>query len=227
MSVIQSFGAGVNSVALSLILPDSVERVFADTGAEQPETYEYLKQHNFHLTVLDSPVEGCNNIIDWCHKLGHGPFRMRRSCTDKFKRRRIEKYIKRPAIIYIGFSAEEAHRAKTTDGEAFKRQGIEYRYPLIEQGITREGCKKLIRDAGLPVPPKSGCYICPFQPKGSWWRLARQHPDLFWKAVEIDELSKKIGLWRDPGDLRHLWPPQMVFEEDEGWECGIGCLLRL
>ena len=221
MSQIQSFGAGVNSAGLDLILPDSVERVFADPGAEQPETYDYIKKYYPSLTVLNDPVEGCKDIIEWCHKLGHGPFRMQRSCTDKFKKRRIERYVKKPVVIYLGIASDEAHRATITH-----KAGIEYRYPLVEQGITREGCKKLIRDAGLPIPPKSGCYICPFQPKASWWRLGRMHADLFWKAVEIDELSKKIGLWRDPGDLRHLWPPQMVFEEDEGWECGLGCLLR-
>lgn len=191
--------------------------VFANTGAEYPETYQYIDYYlgtGRKVTVLKPVVDGCTNIVDWCYKLGHGPFRMYRSCTDKFKIRPMEKHYEKPCTVYIGFAYDEKHRAKI-----YEKGKITYRYPLIEEKITRQRCIKIIKDSGLKVPPKSGCWLCPFQPKSSWWRLARNNPALFWRAVEIDELHESIGVFRKPGDLRKLWPPPTVFYEDEGWEC--------
>jgi hypothetical protein len=222
MKEYQSFGFGVNSVALGELL--NCEKVFVDTGAEYPETYEYIKYYletGREVTILTPQVEGCNNIVDWCHKIGHAPFRMYRSCTDKFKIRIMERYFEKPCIVNIGIAYDERHRVK-----GYKKRDIEYKYPLVERRITRQGCIELIKEADLRVPPKSGCWLCPFQPKPAWWRLGRNHPELFWKAVEIDELHESIGAWRKPGELRKLWPPQTVFYEDEGWECQM-CHLSL
>lgn len=212
MKEYQSFGAGVNSVALAEVLKHKPEKVFADTGCEYPETYTYLKTY-LPVTVLNAPVEKCNTIEEWCHKLGHGPFVRYRSCTDKWKIRRLEKYAEKPCTFNIGIAYDERHRARI-----FEKGKIKYRYPLVENGITRKDCKQIILDAGLRIPVKSGCWLCPFQPKASWWRLARNHPDLFWRAVAIDELSDKIDLHYK--GLRRLYPPPMVFSEpEEGWEC--------
>jgi len=57
-----SFGAGVNSVALLLLLQDQgreFESVFSDHRCEYPETYEYLdylKDLGFEITRLDPKV---------------------------------------------------------------------------------------------------------------------------------------------------------------------------
>lgn len=212
MKEYQSFGAGVNSVALAEVLHNNVEKVFADTGCEYPETYAYLKNYPHPITTLNAPVEGCSTIEEWCLKLGHAPFMRFRSCTDKFKHRRMERYMKKPYTVLIGIAYDEKHRARVT-----QKGEITYRYPLVEQGITRAKCKEIITEAGLAIPPKSGCWMCPFQPKSSWWRLARQHPDLFERACAIDELNPKVRL-REKG-LRNLLPAQNVFEEDDGWEC--------
>jgi hypothetical protein len=208
----QSFGAGVNSVALAEILRHKPEKVFADTGCEYPETYAYLKKYLYPITVLNEPVEGCATIEEWCLKLGHAPFRQFRSCADKFKHRRMERYYEKPCTVYIGIAYDERHRVRISEKGQFS-----YKYPLVEQGITRDKCKEIITEAGLEIPPKSGCWLCPFQSKASWWRLARHHPDLFERACRIDELNEKVRL-RERG-LRNLLPAQLVFEEEDGWEC--------
>ena len=189
MKEYQSFGAGVNSVALAEVLHHRVEKVMADPGCEYPETYDYLRKYPFPITYLRDPVEGCATIEEWCHKLGHAPFRQFRSCSDKWKYRRLEKYQQKPCIVYIGIAYDEKHRARFTE-----KNGILYQYPLVEQGITRDKCKEIILEAGLDIPPKSGCWFCPFQSKASWWRLARHHSDLFERACKIDELNEKIRL---------------------------------
>ena len=120
------------------------------------------------------------------------PSRRQRWCTDKFKVRVINQYIKKPCFSLIGFSVEEAHRAKIST-----ENGVENRFPLLELEINRDECKKNIKDYGLPVPIKSGCWFCPFQRIGQWKKLRREHPDLFCKAQQLEEneiqARKKIG----------------------------------
>ena len=196
------------------VINHRIEKVFSDPGCEQPETYAYLSNYPHQITILHPVIDDCKTIEEWCHFRGRAPFRKYRECTRLWKKTPIDNYIETPAIMYIGFTYDEAHRARLRDTKK-----LIHRYPLVEQGITRLQAKEIIKDAGLDMPPKSGCWLCPLQPKASWWRLGRTHPDLFWRAVAIDELADNIKL-RDRG-LRHLWPPQKTlldFEEDE-FEC--------
>ena len=58
--------------------------------------------------------------------------------------------------------------------------------------INRRGCKKIIKDFGLKVPVKSGCFFCPFTKMTNWKRLQLRHPDLFQKAIELEENGRKF-----------------------------------
>jgi len=58
--------------------------------------------------------------------------------------------------------------------------------PLIDLRLTRRMCHDIIADAGLPDPPKSSCYFCPFHSPKAWMTLRAEHPDLFAKAVELE-----------------------------------------
>lgn len=112
-----------------------------------------------------------------------------RTCTSDFKIQVIAKWQKQhgatkenPATAGIGISLDEWTRARSDSGIAW--QTLEY--PLLEMRLTRNDCVKIIKDAGLPVPPKSSCYFCPFHTKLEWERLRREQPELFEQAVEID-----------------------------------------
>ena len=50
----------------------------------------------------------------------------------------------------------------------------------------------LIESNGLKNPGKSGCWFCPFQRISQWQRLRRKHPDLFCKAIKMEE-SQNAG----------------------------------
>lgn len=55
-------------------------------------------------------------------------------------------------------------------------------------GITRADCIQIIARAGIPVPPRSACYFCPFHSGEEWRRLQRETPELFERACELEEL---------------------------------------
>jgi hypothetical protein len=93
----------------------------------------------------------------------------------------VEKYIETPCFMHLGIDAGEARRAKLST-----TKGVESRWLLIENDIDRAGCEKMILAAGLAVPPKSGCWFCPFQQRQQWKNLRRTHPDLFCQAQKLE-----------------------------------------
>lgn len=72
----------------------------------------------------------------------------------------------------------------------------DYWYPLVEWGIDRIECLRLIAMAGLPAPMKSACFFCPASKKSEIVWLRDTHPVLFERAVAIEERARngKHGL---------------------------------
>ena len=237
-----SFGGGVNSVAMMLMLldqGDEFEAIFVDHETDWPETYEYLdmfqswlsKQFYNRITVLKPNVgtiekKRFKSLYDYHYFKSLTPSIQFRACTDKFKIQPILKYVTKPCFMLIGIDAGEIKRAKISSNK-----GVENRYPLIEYEIDRQGCKDIITAHNLPIPMKSGCYICPFQKKSQWIELRKIHPDLFCKADQIEKRSnerrgtKKRYLSGSGKSLKTIVNENQMnlFEEDDypPCECGL------
>ena len=195
---ILSFGAGVNTVALMVMLLR--ERapldgaVFADTGGETPATYEslemargYLADHGIPLTVVAARPRA-TDLYETAWRRRVIPSVQWRWCTRDFKVKPIHRYYSElggRVHQYVGIAFDEVHRMKES-----REEHITNLYPLIDQRMTRQDCVDLIVAAGLPVPEKSGCYFCPFNSTDRWRYLLHQQPHLFDKAVELEENSK-------------------------------------
>ena len=233
-----SFGGGVNSVAMHLYLLehgkghgiDDFESIFVDHETDWPETYSYLAEfQDFLKRRGDRPVTVLKpdagtiekkrfaNLYDYFHfkqtfptrgqGAGHG-----RTCTHRFKITPIYKYVESPCFMLIGFDAGEAHRATINT-----HNGVENRYPLIEAGITRYGCKEIIDNWGLKQPMKSGCYICPFQTPHQYKELRTIHPDLFCKAEQLEKryMERRTNEGKQPLFLVGNGRLKSVVEEDQ------------
>lgn len=59
-------------------------------------------------------------------------------------------------------------------------------FPLLDLGFHRSDCRKTITDAGLPIPPKSSCFFCPFHDREAWRHQKRETPALFAKSAEVE-----------------------------------------
>jgi hypothetical protein len=72
--------------------------------------------------------------------------------------------------------------------------------PLLDLRLRRTDCIGIIRDAGLPVPPKSACWFCPLHSPEDWADMRRSDPDLFARACDLeDQLIQRRGqLDKDP-----------------------------
>lgn len=115
------------------------------------------------------------------------PSRMLRHCTDKWKIKPMNKYIQshypgEDLTVIIGFAYDEMHRANCS---IYKNQ--QAWYPLIEKKMTRRDCIQFIMEQGYPVPPKSGCFYCPFQRINQWKELRSNHPDLWARAIQLEK----------------------------------------
>lgn len=125
-----------------------------------------------------------------------------RSCTGDYKIAVIGKWLKahgatseHPARVGVGISLDEVHRANTRRSEAFE----EVVYPLLDLRLRRSDCIRIIRESGLPIPPKSACWFCPLHGPEDWADMRRDEPDLFERAADLEEMltARRARLGKD------------------------------
>lgn len=190
MKIYLSNGLGINSVATTLLLNDEgieFESVYVYMD-DLPETHDYLKMlqsNGFPVTVIMPKSGRFTNLYDECWEYRMFPG-FKRWCTVAYKIEALARYYQKPCFDMVGFATDEIKRAKY-----MSCSGIEKRYPLLEREISRKGCIEIIKSHGLPVPPKSGCFFCPQQSPAQWRKLRRDHPDLWCKALALENRVKE------------------------------------
>jgi hypothetical protein len=142
-----------------------------------------------------------------------------RTCTGDWKIKPIEAWIKKQgythAEIALGYSADEMRRTSEprtswhdeviyahpkNAQRASKPRKLGYmrkdEYPLVLARLWRDMLPSIIERAGLPVPPKSACWFCPFKSALSWRELRTGNPELFQKAIALENrMNEKRGLF--------------------------------
>lgn len=191
--------------------------VFANVGAdsELPATLRYIEEHagpfaarhDLELVELRrimkrGPDKGQERTL-WqqLHMPGSKsipiPVRMangapgNRGCTFTSKINVIGDWLttqgatpENPVTVGMGISLDEIGRANSHSPLPHQRVA----YPLLELGLRRTDCQRIILDAGLPLPPKSACFFCPFHKEQEWVVQKRKTPELFEKSCQLEEL---------------------------------------
>ena len=204
---------GKDSSALAIYLRDKVpemEYFFADTGAELPETLEFI---DLLEDYLGKPIVRLNaaKTFDYYLKLNGNflPTTKTRWCTSELKIRPFEEYVgDDEAITYVGIRADEPRR----QGYLSTKKNISARYPFIEDGLNKDDVFEILNKSGLGVPKyyewrsRSGCYFCFYQRKEEWIELAERYPELFEKAKTYEQFHKEAG-------RLHTWSQGEYLEE--------------
>ena len=191
---ILGISGGKDSAALAIHMRDrapQMEYFFCDTGAELPETYEYLTRLE---AVLGKPIERLNadRTFDHWFEVFRGalPSPQMRWCTKNMKIKPLEQWIGDDhAISYVAIRADERNRK----GYISTRSNIEAVFPFVDEGVYEEDVYKILEGAGVGIPDyydwrsRSGCYFCFYQRKIEWVRLGERHPELFERAVRIEQ----------------------------------------
>lgn len=184
---------GKDSSAMAIYMRDRVpemEYFFCDTGAELPETYEYLDKLEVSLGKPIARLNSTKGFEHWFEVYrGTLPSPQMRWCTKKMKLEPIEEWLgDDEAISYVAIRSDEAGRK----GYVSTKPNIKAVFPFVEEKVDHEGVLKILETAGIGLPKyyewrtRSGCYFCFYQRKSEWVGLADRHPDLFQKAVAIE-----------------------------------------
>lgn len=171
----------------------SAEAIFADTGWEHAALYEHIdrvearikKIHpafRLHRIRGQATIHGrtVDNLPDYIRAANYAPSPRIRYCTKYFKIWPIDRFLRdrSPCQLMIGLNAEEGDRVGNHGMEA----DVEYVYPLLENGITRESCKRTLEYADLlpnfpPYMARGGCIGCFFKSKHEFEALALLSPE--------------------------------------------------
>jgi hypothetical protein len=185
--------------------------VFADTQWEPKAVYEWLERlikevapFPVHIVTAGDIRKECDHGGPWARRDGR-PFvtmpvysvdglswakgQGRRQCSKEYKIEPLRRWIRervRSAEVWIGISTDESARMKPS------RVGyLTNRWPLIEQGLSREECQEYLVSRIGPAP-KSSCIGCPFKGDGDWARLRAQSPEEFDDAVRFDAALRSV-----------------------------------
>lgn len=212
---ILSYGGGTNSTALLLGLYERhipIDLIlFADTGAEHPHTYRHIEdvrkwlgEHGLpDITVVKNVDRNGQrfSLEDECLRSGTLPsiaYGYKR-CSQKHKIAPQDKFCNNyppcqevwhrgeKAVKFVGYDAGEERRRKNAMKYDLTDKKYQKEYPLMDWGWTREDCINAIWRAGLPLPGKSSCFFCPSMKQCEILSLKEQHPDLFQRAIALEQ----------------------------------------
>ena len=191
-------GAGVQTSAMLIKYYKEYDYIiFADTGDELPETYEYIEkylkpfceEHNANWITVRHPKY--DSLMDWSMDKKILPMRSTRQCTKEFKVFPIQRFVRKhgarirdPCIMDIGFSIDESHRL---GNDKHTPKYIKKNYPLLDDKLSRKDCEKIITDFGWPIPAKSGCDFCPFKRWSEFKKLWQERPERFKEVVAMEK----------------------------------------
>ena len=257
-----SLGGGVQSTVMALSLTEKYYDhriasqlgdplvIMADTGSEKEETMAYIRDIvrpalaeegiPFHIVKSEK-----GNLHEHYFMTNRVPRRNHRSCTKDFKITPIINHIRKIGLknkrkqrvrMALGITVDEIHRMKPSN-----TSWVDNVFPLVEANFTREDCLKWFKERNLPIPVKSGCFLCPFQRKSEWLKLNQEKPDLIQIALDLEDNARfhasndpDVSLFRQNYPLRKLIKENDIdkieehthFEKwDDGDECSGSCFL--
>lgn len=249
-----AFSGGVESTTMCVLYGSQAKAIFADTGWEDPHMYARLEtveekikaiHPNFELIRIRAEIEirgkKVTNLKDYIKAYKYYPSVFSRFCTRVFKIEPIDKFLKTQGEceLMIGLNAEEGDKRTGNHG---LMANIKYSYPLFENGVTRDSCKKILDKIGLlPELPvycsRGGCVGCFFKTKKEFVAMSMLAPKQFDEVVELedaiqDERGKKfhVHAWGDRCNLKELKkqgslfkPEEMYAETEVSTPCGVFC----
>jgi len=155
-------------------------------------------------------------------------------CTTELKKN-VRKAYQRPGDVQVfGFTADEERRVKQ-----FYRENpeVEARFPLIERGISKAQCKRMLLDAGIALPAmyalgykNNNCIGCVKGQQGYWNKIRVDFPEAFARMAAMErELDAAINKRYEGGQrirvfLDELPPDAGKYDAEPDIECGVVCV---
>lgn len=207
MAEVLSYGGGVQSVAMCVLVvqgrlprPDFI--LIADTGREARSTWDYLDvvmrpylaPHGLtvdvaphSLATVDLYAHNGDLLLPSYTSTG----KLQSFCSSEWKVAVKQRFLRSVgvmgAVSWLGITLDERRRAKNKG-----RSPWLVRYPLLDLMLTRTDCEQLIAAAGLPLPAKSACFMCPHRTNEEWRFIRDNYPDQWAEAIAIDHDTRML-----------------------------------
>lgn len=132
-------------------------------------------------------------------------------------------------VRLVGFAADEKHRAESTEQKKRRESGQQFRYPLIEYGLTEEDALQLCYRHGINWgglyelfrtgrrTPRLSCWCCPHQPLAALKTVRREFPHYWRRMLEMGAASpqKVFKGWVKDGTARTIEELDAIFEYED------------
>lgn len=209
MAHVVALSGGKDSTAMALRLAEIEPReyvyVCTPTGDELPEMFAHWRRLSELLGAPILPVMG-GTLKGLVNKWQALPNWRQRWCTRKLKIEPFAAWMMqqpKPLTFYVGLRADEPER---DGGDYAAVPDVDMRFPLREQGWREADVWAYLDQRGVSIPERTDCARCFYQTLGEWWRLWKEHPEIYADA-EAQEVA--IGhTWRSPG--RDDWPTALA-----------------
>ncbi len=233
--IISWFSAGVSSAVATKLAMDEIDKIiYIHIDDQHPDTLRFVDEceewFGKPIERLQSPYKCVENAV-FMHGKGYINGVAGANCTRWLKKRvRMEWEAEHGRHFkYVwGMDSSEKHRADRIE-ETMHDQ--EHRFPLIEQGISKEHAHKILTASGIARPAmyelgyhNNNCVGCVKGGMGYWNRIRVDFPEVFKQRAEME---RKVGRScingvfldeLDPSRGRHD-PPIVA-------DCGIFCELE-
>ena len=216
--IVVNYGGGLNSTAL---IVEAITRgikidyvIFADTGSEKPATYTFVDVFRRWLATYGVEIV----TVRWIREKGKNKGRFiaiheqclerhefpsvtygLKGCTSKWKQQPIDKWVREllrtvpadvPVERWLGYDPDEPERWEPIKARPQTERWV-WRAPLVEWDMGRVECRTTILNAGLPLPPKSSCFVCRNMRPAEIKDLEVRHPETMSIALEIERRALK------------------------------------
>ena len=193
-----SFSGGVESTTMCILYGKGATAIWCDTGAEHEEMYKRIDEvesvlidlHEGDFKLIRVWNEKHKGLEEYAKEAKYMPSGQARYCTRMFKIEPIDDFLSQQGEceLMIGFNLDEEGRT----GNLEMKSNVNYTYPLINDGLTRQDCEDILHNHGLhPEFPvymlRGGCRMCFFKSEKEYKALYHLNRNEFEQMIDFEQ----------------------------------------
>jgi hypothetical protein len=232
-------GGAASSVVAKIVTeqyPSDTILLHTPTGAEHEDADRFREQVAKFIGLPITIESASKNLWELVESRKHMPNDSLPYCTGDLKLTPQNRFLKRlekqgeDFIQYLGLGSDEWRRIQKVLVRN-EQLGRKVAFPLMDERLTGEDCKRIIREEWkicLPQPymylSHNNCIPCYKGGQGHWYKVWRYYPEQFERAMNAEKKSSNTvfnGVSLE--ELARKWadePEQMdLFGDQEGIPC--------